>query len=216
MRVLKVQWTVTPRTPPQPWIKCAGCGGLKAFRSSGKVRLNANGKRLDAWLIYKCSGCERTWNRPIIERRNARDMDPSLLHAIQSGDPDWVRAQAFDVSLLKRHAQRLDEFADVEVQKAVLGEDRTDWTVLEIALIVPHPTSLRLDRLLSAEFSLSRSELQNLHDAGKLRVDPDRKHTLRRHVRYSLRITVDNGEPDGDRGDRTASGCGRSSRSGTD
>jgi hypothetical protein len=100
-------------------------------------------------------------------------MDPALLHAIQSGDPDWIRAQAFDVSSLKRHAQRIDEFADVEVQKAMVGEDRADWTVLEIALVVPHPTSLRLDRLLSTELSLSRSELQNLHDAGKLRVDPD-------------------------------------------
>jgi hypothetical protein len=194
MRVLKVQWTVTPRTPPQPWIKCAGCGGLRPFRSSGKLRLNANGKRLDAWLIYKCSGCERTWNRPILERRNARDIDPALLHATQSGDPDWIRAQAFDVSSLKRHAQRIDEFADVEVLKAVLGEDRADCTVLEIALIVPLPTILRLDRLLSTELNLSRSGLQNLHDAGKLRVDPDRKHMLRRPVRHSLRITVDNGE----------------------
>ncbi|HEY1243904.1 MAG TPA: DUF1062 domain-containing protein [Hyphomicrobiaceae bacterium] len=186
------------------------------FRSSGKLRINANGKRLDAWLIYRCSACERTWNRPIIERRNARDMDPALLRAIRSGDPDWIRAQAFDVSSLKRQAQRIDESADVEVLKALLGEDRADWTVLEIALIAPHPTSLRLDRLLSTELNLSRSELQNLHDAGKLRVDPDRKHMLRRPVRHSLRITVDNGAPDGDGGDRTVSGCGRSSRSGTD
>jgi hypothetical protein len=194
MRVLKVQWTVTPRTPPQPWIKCAGCGGLRPFRSSGKLRINANGKRLDAWLIYKCSGCERTWNRPIVERRNPRYIDPALLHAIQSGHPEWIQAQAFDVSSLKRHARRIDEFTDVEVLKAVLGEDRADWTVLEIALIVPLTTSLRLERLLSTELNLSRSRLQNLHDAGKLRVYPDRKHMLRRPLRHSLRITVDNGE----------------------
>lgn len=191
MRVLKVQWTVSPRTPPQPWIKCSGCGGLKPFRPSGKLRLNANGKRLDAWLIYKCSDCEGTWNRPVLERRNARDIDPAALEALRSGDPDWIRAQSFDLASLKRHAQRIDEFPDVDVLRRTLGDDCEDWSLLEIALIVPLATSLRLDRLLGAQLNLSRSRLQSLHETGKLRTTPDRKDTLRRPIRDGTHITLD-------------------------
>lgn len=191
MRVLRVQWTVIPRTPPEPWIKCSGCGGPKPFRSSGKIRLNANGKRLDAWLIYKCSDCGGSWNRPILERRNARDIDPAVLEAVKAGDPDWIRTQAFDVSSLRRHAQRIDEFADVEVRKVALGEDFDDWTVLDIALFVPLATNLRLDRLLSRELGLSRSRLQSLHGAEKLRIVPEGKHKLRRPIRHGLGITLD-------------------------
>ncbi len=191
MRVLKVQWTVIPRTPPQPWIKCSGCGGLKPFRPSGKLRLNANGKRLDAWLIYKCSDCDRTWNRPILERRNARDIDPAVLEALRSADPDWIRTQAFDLASLKSQAQRIDEFVDVDVLKSPLGQNREDWIVLEIALVVPLATSLRLDRLLSAELNLSRSRLQSLQEAGKLRTDPARKDTLRRPIRNGTCVMLD-------------------------
>src|SRR5262245_59613650 len=42
-KTLRVRWTIIPKTAPQPWIACGGCGGLKAFQCSGKIRLNANG-----------------------------------------------------------------------------------------------------------------------------------------------------------------------------
>ena len=83
----RVRWTIIPQIAPQPWIACSGCGGLRAFQSSGKIRLNANGRRLDAWLIYKCLACEKTWNRPIFERQTVRDISPAVLDALQSNDP---------------------------------------------------------------------------------------------------------------------------------
>ncbi|MFC0803867.1 DUF1062 domain-containing protein [Ensifer sp. P24N7] len=82
---LQVRWTIIPLIPPQPWVACSGCGGVRAFESSNKIRLNANGRKLDAWLIYKCSTCDRTWNRPIFERRNVRDIRPAVLDDRVSG-----------------------------------------------------------------------------------------------------------------------------------
>src|SRR5262245_3000233 len=108
-KALRVRWTITPRTAPQPWITCSGCGSLRAFRSSNKIRLNANGRKLDAWLIYKCTSCDRTWNRTIFERRNVRDIDPVTLEALQSNDPHWIRAEAFNLEALKRETPRIDE-----------------------------------------------------------------------------------------------------------
>ena len=105
-----VQWTIIPQLAPQPWIACSGCGGPKPFESSGKTRLNANGKKLDAWLIYRCLACEKTWNRSIFERRNVRSIDRSVLEAMQSSDREWIRVLEFDVAALRREAQRVDEF----------------------------------------------------------------------------------------------------------
>lgn len=188
--ILQVQWTIVPRFPPQPWIACNGCAGLRPFRCSGKIRLNANGRRLDAWLIYKCSTCDKTWNRSIFERRNVRDIHPEILEAMQSNDPGWIRTQAFDLAALRRKSQRIDEFADVDVHKALLSAAES-WTMLEIRLVVPLPASMRLDRLLAAELGLSRSRLQVLHDAGKLQADPDRKDALRRSPKNQCRIRLD-------------------------
>lgn len=189
--ILRVQWTVIPRIAPQPWIACSGCGGLKPFRSSGKIRLNANGKKLDAWLIYKCLACGKSWNRPIFERQNVRDVNPAILHALHANDPEWIRAQAFDIAALQREAHRIDESGDSDVQKKSMGGKSGNWTALEIELSVPLPTGLRLDRLLAAGLRVSRSRLEALRDAEKLRTDPVHKDMLRRRIKHGLRITLD-------------------------
>jgi hypothetical protein len=195
--ILRVQWTIIPRIAPEPWIVCSGCGGPRPFKSSGKIRLNANGKKLDAWLIYKCSSCDKTWNRPIFERRNVRDISPTILNALHANDPQWIRTQAFDIDALRREAYRIHEFDDVDIQKKALGREGDAWTALEIELAVPLPTVLRLDRLLAAEMRISRPRLEAFHDAGKLRTDPHHKGMLRRRIKHGLRIALDlSGEAD--------------------
>ena len=187
---LRVRWTVTPKTAPQPWIACGGCGGLRAFRSSDKIRLNANGRRLDAWLIYKCLACDKTWNRPLFERQNVRDIDPAILHALQSNDPDWIRTESFNIEALKRKTERIDEFPEFDLVREVLRET-AGWTRLEIELAVSLPAGIRLDRLLASGLEMSRTRLQALHEKGLLRAHPDRAGLLRRRIRTGVEVMVD-------------------------
>ncbi len=187
---LRVRWTITPQIPPQPWISCNGCGGPRAFRASGKARLNANGRSLDAWLIYRCVDCDKTWNRTIFERRNIRDIEPRILAALQSNDPLWIRAEAFNLDALRRKAQRIDEFPECDIDKDILSE-ACDWTHLEIELTVPFPASLRLDRLLASELGLSRMRLQALHDQGGLCIASGHINSLRRRIRGGTVVVLD-------------------------
>lgn len=184
-----VRWTITPRIAPRPWIACGGCGTLKPFQSSGKVRLNANGKRLDAWLIYKCIDCARSWNRPLFERRTLKEIDPKALEAAHFSTPDWVRAREFDIDGLRRHAQRIDEFGEADIERRDLGEAVMSGQIV-IELEVALPSSLRLDRLLAGELGLSRSKLQSLHEEGLLIIEPDRKDVLRRRVRSGMQVRL--------------------------
>ncbi|MDW5314037.1 DUF1062 domain-containing protein [Rhizobium sp. PL01] len=187
---LRVRWTIIPQQSPQPWIACSGCGGPRAFQCSGKIRLNANGRKLDAWLIYKCASCEKTWNRPIFERRAVRGIDPAVLEALQSNDPHWIRAESFNLEALKRKSQRVDEFSAFEIGKELL-HDPPNWTKLDIELRVPFAISMRLDRLLASELKISRSRLQALNDRGALQVGADRDGALRRRVRNGAHVLFD-------------------------
>ena len=67
------------------------------FHSSDKIRVNANGKRVDAWLVYKCTCCGSSWNRPILERRPVRTIEPDLLMSLRASEPMLARRLAFDV-----------------------------------------------------------------------------------------------------------------------
>jgi len=189
-KTLQVRWTIAPKFAPQPWIVCSGCGGLRAFQSSDKIRLNANGRKLDAWLIYKCTTCSKTWNRSIFERKSVREIDSATIEALQSNDPVWIRAEAFNLEALRRKTERIDEFADLEVRKELVRAS-PGWIRLEIELSVPFSASTRLDRLLASELPISRSRLSTLHENGLLQVSSDRPDILRRRIRNGLRITLD-------------------------
>lgn len=188
--ILQVRWTLTPKTSPQPWIACSGCGSPKPFRSSGKIRLNANGKRLDAWLVYKCIDCDKTWNRTLFERRTVHGLAPSTLEALQRSDPEWVRAQEFDLDGLKRKVKRIDEPPDVIIQKEAIRA-ASGWTLLDIEISAQFPINLRLDRLLASELVISRSRLQALRDGGRLRTHPDHSEVFRHKVKDGMRIILD-------------------------
>ena len=49
--------------------RCGGCGKKQPFVNTGKFRVNANGSRLDVWLIFRCSKCKHSWNLTVYERR---------------------------------------------------------------------------------------------------------------------------------------------------
>lgn len=194
--VLRVQWTIIPASAPEPRLNCNRCRGTTRFRTSGKIRVNANGKRVDAWLIYKCTSCDNTWNRPVLERRHVSTIDPHLLASLQTNDPDLSRRLAFDAHSLARRL-KVEHINDVTVRKEIVSESARPADRLEIVCVVPETTGLRVDRLLSTELHLSRSRIQNMQNAGQLAACPD---GLRRPLRNGLQVRIElRGVHDGDK-----------------
>lgn len=182
--VLRVQWTIIPGSAPEPWLNCNRCHGTTRFRTSGKIRVNANGKRVDAWLIYKCTSCDNTWNRPVLERRHVSTIDPHLLASLQANDPDLARRLAFETLQRKLKV----EHDDATVHKEVVSGSARPVQRLEIVCVVAETTDLRVDRLLSTELRLSRSRIRNMQNAGRLAACPD---GLRRPLRNGLQVRID-------------------------
>jgi hypothetical protein len=166
--LLRVRWTLLAVRAPEPWLDCPGCGGVTAYRSSGKLRVNANGRRIDAWLVYRCTGCDRVWNRPILERAAVRQLAPCLLDRLMANAPEVVRAVAFDIAGLRARARRVESFG-ATVRKERLG-GAVGWERLRLELRVPEPVGVRLDRLLAVEFGLSRAGIGSLFGSGAMRV----------------------------------------------
>ncbi len=188
---LCIHWAITPEIAPRPLINCNRCGGVKAYRCSEKFRVNANGKRIDVWLIYRCIDCDNSWNFGILERCNRRNIEPALLRALESNDPALARRHAFDVVALRSRVGRVEEFPDVTVHRQRLGDNRESATALELKLGLEMPTSLRLDRLLANGLGISRSRLQALEDRRLLIIDPDGARALRKPARDGATIRID-------------------------
>jgi hypothetical protein len=194
-----VKWTILVEKPPQPWLHCRRCNGTASFRTSGRIRVNANGRRIDAWLIYKCRSCDNTWNRPILERQQLRSIDPQFLAALQANDPMLARRIALDVEDLKRRVRSVEQFDEVVVMKEVQASSAVPARQVEIRFVVPHPTACRLDRLLAAELRLSRSQVHGMAESGALIVVPPGLRPLRNPVRNGMRATIAVSAVDADR-----------------
>ncbi|MBO6900228.1 MAG: DUF1062 domain-containing protein [Rhizobiaceae bacterium] len=188
---LCVRWTITANEYPQPLLYCRRCCSTRPYRTGGKVRVNANGKRIDAWLIYRCTSCDGTWKRPLLERLLVGSIEPEFLSRLMANDAELVAHFASDAEDLRRHAQKLKEVARIRVTKSVLSGDASLPQVLCIGFAVPHPVSLRLDRLLAEELGLSRSRIDRLAREGLLRVaGSNTARALRRSVRDGIQVKV--------------------------
>jgi len=188
---LRVLWTIVAQDTPRPLRHCSHCGKVQPFCSSNRFRLNANGRRIDAWLIYKCTTCDDTWNRPLLERCPLAGVAPALLEALRQSDPVLAQRVAFDTAGLRRHCADVEEPSDATVRKDVVSRSAGILHRLEIRLAVPDATALRLDRLLVRELGLSRTRLHALCTEGSLVLVPNGPRALRRAARDGTCITLD-------------------------
>jgi hypothetical protein len=189
--ILRVTWQVAPLHCPLLWQHCSRCKSQMPFRCSMKFRTNAQKKRIDVWLIYRCEGCGETWNMPILERVAIGDIAPDEFQAIARNDPALAARHAFDRDRLARHGSRLEESSGVAIHKSLRGEYRHDTTSIEISLALALPCQIRLDRLLSSELGVTRSQLRALHDCGVLRLSQPNRKALRSPAADGQSIAID-------------------------
>lgn len=71
------------------------------FVCAGKFRVNANGRRLDVWLIYRCQRCGRTWNVPLFERISPEKLPAGQYEGFLDNDQELVRQYAGDRGFFK-------------------------------------------------------------------------------------------------------------------
>src|SRR5262249_21697673 len=103
LAVREVVWTVVPVSVAEVVRHCRRCGGDRPFVSSEKFRVNASGRRLDGWRLYRCARCDETWNLPLHERVTPESLglrleayhrnDATLARSLAAGASEDVRVE---------------------------------------------------------------------------------------------------------------------------
>ena len=117
---------------------------------TGKFRVNANGRRIDVWLIYRCANCGKKLNVTIHSRVRPESI---ALVRYEHNDPELVRRHAFDPG--------------VPIVQPEVRVSTTDARDLVFALL--DPVKLRLDRAVALATGLSRTCVRKLLVNGKPR-----------------------------------------------
>lgn len=177
--MLKI-WAVVPTRLPLVRRRCHVCAADR-FRASGKFRVNANHKLLDAWLLVLCEGCGVTAKLPVLERVNVRSIRPDVLDKLHHNDRGLIAEL-----LQERFALDWDGAWRLDTG----GSDDSGGEVIEVSVRFGARIPVRPVRLIAAGCGLSRAEVERLIEEGKLvsavrlsgRLSDDFTFTLKREA----------------------------------
>jgi hypothetical protein len=159
-------WVVKELGLPAIVKACPSCRSAR-HHPTGKFRVNANAKLLDVWMLIGCELCGRTSKIPVHERVNVRALDHERLLMFENNEPAMVRHLATDAALAAKAGYRLDWSGTWELET---GLDREDSAPLEIAVRFELPAPIRVGKLLTAGFGLSRSTIAGMVASGRIRL----------------------------------------------
>jgi len=158
------KWIITSTEPPKILRNCPKCGGVQKFVCSGNFRVNANGRNIDVWLIYKCEDCDSTWNMTVLSRVKPEQIEKSLYTAFAKNDAETARKYAFDKSLLaKNHA-----ITDCSELRYALEKQMIDDGSNTVELVCEYDIGLRLDKVISEGLGISRAHAKTLLEQNNL------------------------------------------------
>ena len=168
---------------PEPLRHCSHCGSRQSFATQGRFRLNAQGKRVDLWLIYRCRRCDATWNRAVVERMAVARYEKLLRQRVERDGGAFARELAFDTR--SADGSRAPIEARMELRPPLAGPG-----TVEIELV--DPIRVRLDRVVAGAFGLSRDVLAALVADGRVEADGGQRAFERPAVHgMHLRLRVD-------------------------
>ena len=158
-------WAVVPTCLPLVLRHCHACG-CERFRTSGKFRVNANHKLIDAWLLALCTACGDTAKLTVLERTNVRSVRPRLLDRLHDNDPGLAAELLQDPVVRRRNSIALDW--DNAWRLDTGGSDHLDREAIDVAGRFAARILVRPVRLIAEGCGLSRAEVEGLITAGKL------------------------------------------------
>ncbi|MFF4562233.1 DUF1062 domain-containing protein [Streptomyces sp. NPDC001435] len=165
----KALWAVRQSALPMVVRPCLNCSGTR-HHPSGKIRVNANGKLLDVWLLLHCAVCARTSKVPVHERVHVSSLEPARRVGYETNDPAAVRELAMSASLAAKNGYRLDWTGTWELETDTLFSALHDPTPLKVLISFELPAPVRVERLLMLGLGLSRTEVRRMVADGRIRL----------------------------------------------
>ncbi|MEM1045238.1 MAG: DUF1062 domain-containing protein [Pseudomonadota bacterium] len=170
--ILRVQWTLKPGAAPGILRRCPRCDQSRRFETTDRFRVNAQKKRIDAWLIYRCSTCGATWNRPVFRRREVTSVAPADLRDMQENCVEAARRIAQDGMTGMPLKETASDGNCLTVSKRLQAPRPGIVRSIGLTIHMAEPVSTRLDRVLAQELRLSRSRVRDWARRGTLCMKP--------------------------------------------
>lgn len=168
--VRKFEYTIVPEEPFRIVRNCSGCGCKAVFHNTNCFRVNANGNKVDVWLIYQCIKCKHTNNLTIYERRRPESIDKLEYEKFISNSSDLAFEYGTDIQFFTRNKAEVDWINmkyKIEDKSEIMNGVHSNFHLGDL-LVINNPFVLRIrtDKIVSDLLNLSRAQVKALKEEG--------------------------------------------------
>ncbi len=173
MSYLKIEYEIVPTESFCVIRGCSGCGRKTHFRNTQKFRVNANGNRVDVWLIYQCEHCKHTLNLAVYERQKVSSVPKAEYEAFLSNDAQLAQQYGKTLSLFQKNKAAVDfermNYSYVKLHETIQdsGSDKS----MELTIHNPCGLKIRPEKQIADVLGLSRSQMKKRMAQGEILVD---------------------------------------------
>ncbi|MDO5519370.1 MAG: DUF1062 domain-containing protein [bacterium] len=171
-----ISYKIVPQESYQVIHNCPGCGGKSHFINTNTFRVNANGNRVDVWLIYQCMVCKHTLNLTIYERINPSSIPPEEYQKFLENDKELSRQYGMDKLLFSRNKKMIDQkqisyLLQEDKEKPVVKGNEKSIHKSCIEINNEHAIKIRVDKVISNLLQMTRSQEKKAEQEGRILVE---------------------------------------------
>lgn len=144
---------------------CKGCGRKTHFKNTKKFRVNANGNRLDIWLIYQCEKCKHTFNLAIYEREKSSSITKEEYIRFLNNDEKLGETYGRNIQLFRKNKAVIDleriNYDLIKLHESIEKNNNLKEQIM-IKIYNPYELKIRPEKQISEVLGLSRSQIKKM------------------------------------------------------
>lgn len=175
----EIKYVIKPEESFTILRNCSGCGSKAVFHNTNCFRVNANGNKIDVWLIYQCSKCKHTFNLTIYERRRPESIEQQEYEEYLSNSSELALEYGTNSQFFARNKAEVDwaniKYMIVREESTKAEDDQLFRKGDLLAISNRYGLKIRTDKVVSEVLKLSRSKIKGLEESGIINVTEDKQ-----------------------------------------
>ncbi len=152
--------------------RCPKCGRKTHFKNTKKFRVNANGNKLDIWLIYQCEECKHTLNLAIYERQKTSSIPKDEYQHFLNNNEQLAEMYGRNIHLFRKNKAEINydrlDYDFVKLHETLETNDFGEEVLVTINN--PYQLKIRPEKQIAEVLGLSRSEVKRLLEKKELEI----------------------------------------------
>jgi hypothetical protein len=186
--IRKIEYNIIPEESFRILRNCSGCGCKAVFHSTNCFRINANGNKIDIWLIYQCEKCKHTNNLTVYERRRPDSISQQEYEKYLSNCHELAFEYGTDSQFFSRNKAEVD-WSNIKyiikMQEGMIeGSDKLFYKGDLLVIENSYALKIRNDKVASEVLGLKKSRIKALMESGVISVTENKQQ-------HKIIITID-------------------------